>query len=121
MSLPLISTNCTNCGTAINKAPTRSFLGFQKLTCPTCQTIFNYPLTGGYRVVTWFLLVFSFFYGMPYLEQAIKIFKTTHDSTLRADAIGQLIIPALLFFGFAYSLFKDYKLQKKYSIVQKID
>lgn len=120
MSLPLISTNCPKCGAAIHKAPTRSFLGFQKLTCPVCQIILNYPLTGGYRVITWLLAIFFFFHGMPYLQNVIKIFQVTNDSVLRAGAIGQLIVPGLLFFGFSYSLFKDYKLRKKYNIVQKI-
>ncbi len=120
MSLPLISTNCTKCGAAINKAPTRSFLGFQKLTCPVCQTILNYPLTGGYRVVIWFFVIYLFFYLIPDVQKTIQIFKVTTDPALRSGAIGSLIAPGLLFFGFSYSLFKDYKLRRKYNIVQKI-
>jgi hypothetical protein len=55
-ALSPIDAVCTSCGTGFNQAPKRSFLGFQKLTCPNCQIEVTYPLTSGFRTTYFFII-----------------------------------------------------------------
>tara|TARA_R110002072_G_scaffold271879_1_gene431901 strand:+ start:3489 stop:3809 length:321 start_codon:yes stop_codon:yes gene_type:complete len=57
MSLPEISALCGTCKHQFSTEPKRSFLGFQKVTCPSCNKEITYPLTSGYRATYWVLLV----------------------------------------------------------------
>ena len=51
---------CAKCKTrfALPALPKRTFLGFQKITCPACGALLVYPLTTGYRVAYWIILAF---------------------------------------------------------------
>ena len=40
-----------------NGEPGRTFLGFQRLICPRCGGRLAYPLTRGYRIFYWVMLV----------------------------------------------------------------
>lgn len=53
MALSPIDVVCTKCGSKFNEVPRQTFLGFQKLLCPTCQEALTYPLTQGYRTTYW--------------------------------------------------------------------
>jgi cobalamin biosynthesis protein CobD/CbiB len=50
---------CPNCRKTVELSakPKRSFMGFLRIPCPTCQKEFRYPLTMGYVVFYWILLV----------------------------------------------------------------
>ena len=50
---------CTNCKTVVELStkPKRSFMGFFRIQCPECKKEFRYPLTTGYEVVYWLLLI----------------------------------------------------------------
>jgi uncharacterized protein (DUF983 family) len=50
---------CPNCRKPVELSakPKRSFMGFLRIPCPTCQKEFRYPLTMGYVVFYWILLV----------------------------------------------------------------
>ncbi|MGA2527328.1 MAG: hypothetical protein ABSF79_12045 [Smithellaceae bacterium] len=56
MSLPAIDAVCQNCSRRFTEVPKRSFLGFQKVACPSCEKKSTYPLTSGYRATYWVLL-----------------------------------------------------------------
>jgi len=49
---------CPNCKKSIELSakPKRSFLGFQRIPCLSCQKEFRYPLTAGYVVFYWIVL-----------------------------------------------------------------
>src|SRR5205823_1225134 len=47
---------CEGCKTRFRGTPTRSFLGFQKVKCPSCGHETLYPLTKGYRGAYWVIL-----------------------------------------------------------------
>jgi hypothetical protein len=57
MALSPIDAVCTKCSAKFNQAPKQTFLGFQRLTCPTCQEKVSYPLTRTYRIIFWVILV----------------------------------------------------------------
>ena len=50
---------CKKCNIEFSSIPKRSFLGFQKVICPSasCNTKLIYPLTSGYRTAYWILLI----------------------------------------------------------------
>jgi len=56
MALPEMDAICRSCGSHFRAVPTRSFLGFQKLKCPTCSKDVLYPLTSGYRTTYWIIV-----------------------------------------------------------------
>jgi uncharacterized protein (DUF983 family) len=49
---------CPNCKKSVELSakPKRSFMGFLRIPCPSCQKEFRYPLTAGYVVFYWILL-----------------------------------------------------------------
>ena len=49
--------SCPKCRNMFNGEPSRTFLGFQKLVCPRCRNRLAYPLTRGYRIFYWGMLV----------------------------------------------------------------
>lgn len=55
MALKSIAAQCNKCKSSFTQGPKRSFLGFQKLICPTCNEKLVYPLTNGYRITYWVL------------------------------------------------------------------
>ena len=57
MALREIRVVCRSCGDNFTGKPSRTFLGFQKLKCPKCGKDVVYPLTRGYRITYWILLV----------------------------------------------------------------
>lgn len=61
MSISQIPAVCEHCKRQFTAAPTRSFLGFQKVICPSCENETTYPLTSGYRTTYWVLLVLMIF------------------------------------------------------------
>ena len=50
---------CPNCKKMVELSikPKRSFMGFLRIPCPSCQEEFRYPLTSGYVAFYWILLV----------------------------------------------------------------
>ena len=57
MSLSAIDAVCEHCGNKFTGTPRRTFLGFQKITCPLCAERSTYPLSSGYRTIYWVLFM----------------------------------------------------------------
>ena len=57
MSLPEINITCKKCNANSTTTPEQSFLGFQKITCQNCGERLLYPLTKGYRIAYFVLLI----------------------------------------------------------------
>jgi len=56
-----IHSTCPHCENKFSSIPRRSFLGFQKLRCPTCQKFtVTHPLTLGYRIFYWVFITGMF-------------------------------------------------------------
>lgn len=49
MALSPIRYTCGHCKKDVTATPKRSFLGFQKVACPSCQQAETFPLTKGFR------------------------------------------------------------------------
>lgn len=60
MPLREMDATCRACATTFRAVPKRSFLGFQRLKCPGCTKDVLYPLTSGYRITYWVLVVLMF-------------------------------------------------------------
>ena len=58
MALAPIAAVCPHCEGGFTAIPNRTFLGFQKLTCPECKGNVIFPLTSGYRTTYWVVFVF---------------------------------------------------------------
>lgn len=56
MALGPIAAICRKCAAEFSAAPTRSFLGFQRASCPMCRATTLYPLTRVYRITYWVML-----------------------------------------------------------------
>lgn len=92
-NLSPIDAVCTKCGTSFNQEPKRSFLGFQKLICPSCQAEVTYPLTSGYRTTYWVIIVLMTFmilnafaqggFGFPGGIGIAMIFALIRDKSIR--------------------------------------
>lgn len=75
MALSEIEVVCDKCDQRFKAIPKRSFLGFQKIECSSCNEKITYPLTTGYRIiylVLFFYMIFAFAQslaagGSPYL------------------------------------------------------
>lgn len=87
---------CDVCGTSFHAVPSRTFIGFQKMTCPQCHTVLQYPLTGGYRMFYQFCAV-----GMG-LSVAVSAIVFRH-----------LSMPGLVGFAMIFGLIKDRQLRKE--------
>ncbi|MGH2404892.1 MAG: hypothetical protein ACRDGN_10565, partial [bacterium] len=73
----------------------RTFLGFQKLRCPKCSARLLYPLTAGYRVTYWVVLVSMLVGAVDILQQ------------------GEVPIPGLLVLGAILALVKDTQIRRR--------
>ena len=94
MSLSPITAVCSHCQNKFTEVPKKSFLGFQKLTCPECNTTLTFPLTDGYRIIYWILLIFMVLSVIGSLSQ------------------GNFIFPGLVSFAMIFALIRDRKLKK---------
>ncbi len=56
MALNDIDAQCRSCGHTFRQAPKRTFLGFQRLKCPSCGKDVIHPLTKGYRITYWVIV-----------------------------------------------------------------
>lgn len=59
MALLPIEAHCESCKTTFAGQPKRSFLGFQKVKCPSCGRALVYPLTSRYRSIYWGLFIIT--------------------------------------------------------------
>lgn len=64
MSLEQIKVGCDHCGSSFVATPTRTFLGFQRITCPNCRAKIIYPLTSGFRVTYWVIAILMLLYAI---------------------------------------------------------
>jgi DNA-directed RNA polymerase subunit RPC12/RpoP len=90
---------CTNCYTAFRRdgLPKRSFLGYERLTCPECTHRIKYPLTNGYR-----LFYRCFIVIVPLICVAMFYFG------------GSVALPGLAWFAALFALSNDY--EKKWRV-----
>lgn len=98
MALQEINATCTSCGTQFRGKPTRSFLGFQRLTCPNCAQEVLYPLTSGYRITYWVIL-------------ALMIVITVVNL-----AEGAITVPGLLGIAVIVGIVKDIQIRKRVAV-----
>ena len=99
MALTPIDAVCTKCSSKFNQLPKQSFLGFQKLVCPSCQEKITYPLTKGYRTTYWVIF-------------AIMVL-----TIIGAFAQGEFGFPGGLGLAVAFALFRDRSISKRISKV----
>ena len=95
MALGEIEELCNSCKAQFRSRPTRSFLGFQKVECPSCGKETLYPLTTGYRVAYWViicLMILAIFYNA---------------------GAGQLTIPGLLGIAVIIAIVRDAQIRKR--------
>ena len=90
-----INATCQSCGTKFAAEPKRTFLGFQKLTCPACKADVLYPLTNGYRITYWI------------------IFALMAITVVSAFAQGGYGFPGGLGIAVLIALFRDWTLKRK--------
>ena len=65
---------CPYCKKSVESStkPKRSFIGFLKIQCTSCQKQFRYPLTAGYVVFYWILLAGNVAWMLYVLSQSGK-------------------------------------------------
>lgn len=95
MSLPAIDVICQNCSHSFTAVPKRSFLGFQKVACPSCGKKSIYPLTQGYRVTYWVLIALMIVWFLGTLSK------------------GDIAVPGILGVAIIVALIKDSSIKKK--------
>lgn len=99
MTNPMVSTTCKACGkqfsAQISAQPARSFLGFPRVACPKCDKYVVFPLTPGYRLIYWIILVFMVIGSIGYLKR------------------GEIPIPGLLGIATIVVIAKDIKLRRR--------
>ncbi|MDO8772337.1 MAG: hypothetical protein Q7K57_27275 [Burkholderiaceae bacterium] len=93
---------CPHCKHQFTAIPKRSFLGFQKLTCPECKENVVYPLTSGYRTTYWVLLVFMVL------------------SIVGSFSRGEIGVPGGLGIAVAIALTRDWSI-KKNTLAQSVE
>jgi DNA-directed RNA polymerase subunit RPC12/RpoP len=86
---------CAKCKTEFEDKAKRSFLGFLLFTCPKCSEKITYPLTGGYRIIYWLVVIGLILYSISALSQ------------------GAIPIPGLLGIAAIIGLMKDHSLRNK--------
>jgi|UPI0006479263 hypothetical protein len=59
LNAKLTPATCPHCDHAFSGVAKKSFLGFQKFSCPNCRKAFTAPLFRGYRIAYWVLLAVS--------------------------------------------------------------
>ncbi|UUS60385.1 MULTISPECIES: hypothetical protein [unclassified Acinetobacter] len=95
MALQPIQIICNTCHHTSTEIPTRSFLGFQKLSCPHCQAQLTYPLTSGFRTTYAIFAVLIILSIMLNLSQ------------------GQVGFPGLIGIAMIYALVRDWQIRKQ--------
>lgn len=95
MALATIRYRCKSCGVAVTASPSRTFLGFQKTTCPSCHAKEKFPLSKGYRVT----------YTVVCILMVLTILMAAQQGEIGfPGGIGVLVIAAL---------FIDWRLKRK--------
>lgn len=102
MALAPINAVCFHCKSHFTDIPKRSFLGFQKLSCPKCKVNVIYPLTSGYRTTYWVLLVFMLL------------------SIAGSFSRGEIGVPGGIGIAVVIALIRDWSIKKK-SLVQNAE
>lgn len=95
MALEAINVTCPKCSAQFTQVPKRSFLGFQKIVCPSCQNKATYPLTYGYQAVYWGLLVLMVVMMYNGFSQ------------------GEFMMPGGIGFAVIFALLRDRSLRKR--------
>ncbi|QQS59277.1 hypothetical protein IPN35_00075 [Candidatus Peregrinibacteria bacterium] len=72
---------CQNCKHQFEDIPKRSFLAFQKFKCPECSENIVYPLTPGWQIFYWILVILL-------ISNSIKIYSQ-----------GDIPVPGLMGIG----------------------
>jgi hypothetical protein len=75
MALSSINAPCFKCNYNFSEVPKRTFLGFNKITCPLCKENLTYPLIGGYRMDYWVMLVLISVYFIISLSEGYIVFQ----------------------------------------------
>lgn len=92
---------CTKCYSGFEAIPKRSFLGFLKFVCPECKEKVIYPLTPGFTVSYWILVILL---GLAFLGSLGNI------------ARGEIVFPGglgILAIGGIIALIKNKSIKKK--------
>jgi transposase-like protein len=95
MALHPIHGTCPYCQHPFNETPSRSFLGFQKISCPTCNENLTYPLSSGFRTTYRVLVIVMILILLVNLLQ------------------GRIGFPGIIGIAMCYALFRDWKLRKE--------
>jgi hypothetical protein len=98
MTLSAINVTCKKCDSKFTGVPKRTFIGFQKLVCPTCQEKLTYPLTSGYRATYWVLLVVMI------------------SNTFVAISQGGFAVPGIIGIAVIFALIRDRNIRKQVSM-----
>lgn len=96
-----INAVCRSCGAAFSAEPERTFLGFQRLTCPACKKPVVYPLTRGYRTTYWVI------FGIVVLM------------IVGAFAQGEIGYPGGIGIAVLIAILRDWGIQKQVAAVHK--
>lgn len=94
MALAPVSAICPKCGKQFTETPKRSFLGFQKLTCPGCAAPVVYPLTSGYRITYWVMAIFMIL------------------AFIGGTAEGNVMVPGLWGIAVIWGLVEDFRIRQ---------
>ncbi len=97
MALKPIEAHCNKCNANFTQEPKRSFLGFQKLVCSSCNEKLVYPLTTGYRITYWVLVAFMALSFANALSQ------------------GGIAFPGVLGIAIIIALIQDWRIKKRVS------
>lgn len=101
MAHSTVSATCGACerqfSAQLSAKPARSFLGFPRVTCPKCDKYILFPLTPGYRILYWVILVSMVISSIGYLKR------------------GEIPIPGLLGIAAIVGIVKDIKLRRRVS------
>ena len=92
MALHPIHSSCPYCQHPFNETPSRSFLGFQKISCPACNENLTYPLSSGFRTTYRVLVI------VILLVNLLQ---------------GRIGFPGIIGIAMCYALFRDWKLRKE--------
>ena len=95
MSLEQTQIECDHCGSSFVTTPTRTFLGFQRFTCPNCHKKIIYPLTGGFRVTYWVIAILMLLFA------------------INAFGSGGYAYPGGVGLAIFYAIYKDWTLRKR--------
>lgn len=122
MSASSLESKCQQCSESIQEIPTKTLFGIRKIVCQRCQSVNYFPMTSGYRIGFWALLIWAVFYTLDQISKAgFGYIIATSNGPLFAQAVAELSIPVLLVAALAYGVFKDISLQKKYNVTERID